>query len=51
MNWLIKGARPLGGQPADILIDGQVIAAVTETGSRDRRRGQAKASRSSTPTA
>jgi dihydroorotase len=27
-RWLIRGARPLGGQRADILIDGQVIADV-----------------------
>jgi dihydroorotase len=31
-RWLIRGARPLGGPPADILIDGQVIAAVSEPG-------------------
>ncbi len=34
-RWLIKGARPLGGAPADILVDGQVIASVSERGSRD----------------
>ncbi|MGN6679751.1 MAG: dihydroorotase, partial [Streptosporangiaceae bacterium] len=27
-RWLIRGARPLGGQRADILIDGQVIVDV-----------------------
>jgi dihydroorotase len=34
---LIKGARPLGGPPADILIDGQVIADVRASGSGGRR--------------
>ena len=33
---LIKGARPLGGPPADILIDGQVIADVRASGSGGR---------------
>jgi dihydroorotase len=28
-RWLIRGARPLGGRPADILIDGQSIAGVS----------------------
>ncbi|HEX5190796.1 MAG TPA: dihydroorotase [Streptosporangiaceae bacterium] len=28
-RWLIRGARPLGGAPADILIDGQSIARVS----------------------
>jgi dihydroorotase len=27
-RWLIRGARPFGGQPADILIDGHVVANV-----------------------
>jgi dihydroorotase len=35
-RWLIRGARPLGGQPADILIDGAVIAGVAASG-RDGR--------------
>ena len=29
-RWLLRGARPLGGEPADILIDGQSIAGVSE---------------------
>jgi dihydroorotase len=32
-RWLIRGARPLGGQPADILIDGHAIADVRVSGS------------------
>ncbi|HVB43309.1 MAG TPA: dihydroorotase [Streptosporangiaceae bacterium] len=31
-RWLIKGARPLGGEPADILIDHGAIAEVTPAG-------------------
>jgi dihydroorotase len=32
-RWLIAGARPLGGPPADILIDGPLIASVDQQGS------------------
>jgi len=32
-RWLITGVRPLGGPPADILIDGPLIAAVGRAGS------------------
>ncbi len=41
-RWLIKGARPLGGRPADILIDGRVIAGVGEatSGRGDHGAGQ-----------
>ncbi len=35
-RWLIRGARPLGGPPADILIDGTVITGVAASG-RDGR--------------
>ena len=35
-RWLIRGARPLGGPPADILIDGAVITGVAASG-RDGR--------------
>ncbi|HYS30787.1 MAG TPA: dihydroorotase [Streptosporangiaceae bacterium] len=31
-RWLLRGARPLGGPPADILIDGTRIAAVVPSG-------------------
>ncbi len=31
-RWLIRDARPLGGVPADILIDGRFIAGVSEAG-------------------
>jgi dihydroorotase len=31
-GWLIRGARPLGGEPADIVIDGHAIAEVTKAG-------------------
>jgi len=31
-RWLIRDARPLGGPPADILIDGTTIAAVVPSG-------------------
>jgi len=31
-TWLIRGVRPLGGQPADIRIDGPVIAEITPPG-------------------
>src|SRR5215472_7357065 len=34
-RWVIKGVRPLGGTPADILIDGTVIAAVEPAGRGD----------------
>ncbi len=34
-RWLIRGARPLGGEPADILIEGAVIAEVNGS-ARDR---------------
>jgi len=34
-RWLVRGARPLGGAPADILIDGTVIAEVSRS-ARDR---------------
>jgi dihydroorotase len=33
-NWLIKGARPLGGEPADILIRGGIIDAIGDGLSR-----------------
>ncbi len=32
MSWLIRSARPLGGEPADILIDGEVIARIAPAG-------------------
>jgi dihydroorotase len=35
---LIRGVRPLGGQPADILIDGEVIADVRASGSEGGER-------------
>ncbi len=31
-RWLLRGARPLGGPPADILVDGTRIAAVVPSG-------------------
>jgi dihydroorotase len=44
-RWLIRGARPLGGPPADILIDGTMIGAVAESGRPGRdlaARGQVR---------
>jgi dihydroorotase len=35
-GWLIRGARPLGGEPADILIEGDQITEVTRAGQADR---------------
>ncbi len=31
-RWLIRGARPLGGEPADIVIDGSLITEVARAG-------------------
>ncbi len=35
--WLLRGARPLGGEPADILIDGGAIAEVAPAGQAGAR--------------
>jgi dihydroorotase len=37
MSWLIKGARPLGGQPADIVIENGLITSVTRLGQAGQR--------------
>jgi dihydroorotase len=37
--WLIRGARPLGGQPADILIEGELITQVAGAGGTGREPG------------
>ena len=36
MSWLLKGVRPLGGKPTDVLIEGGVIAGVGAKHSADR---------------
>ena len=35
MTYLITGVRPLGGEPADVLIDGESIAAMGAPGTLD----------------
>jgi dihydroorotase len=35
-SWVIRGARPLGGEPADIVMDGPLVSEVTRPGQAGR---------------